>query len=93
MGTRVDFSTSFHPLMNGQSERKIQTLENVLRSFIMDFGGSYESHLPLIEFAYNNSYRVSIQMAPFEALYGRNCRSPVGWVEVGEVKVIGPDLV
>lgn len=59
----------------------------------MDFGGSWEVHLSLIEFAYNNSYQVSIQMAPFEALYERKCRLPVGWFETGEARIIGPDLV
>ena len=60
---------------------------------MIDFQGSWDEHLPLIEFAYNNSYHASIEMAPFEALYGRKCRSPIGWFEVGEIALIGPDLV
>ena len=60
---------------------------------MIDFEGSWDQHLPLIEFAFNNNYQASIQMAPFEALYGRKCRSPVGWFETGEQKLLGPDLV
>ena len=65
----------------------------MLRACVIDFKGSWDEHLPLIEFAYNNSYHASIQMAPFEALYGRKCRSSIGWFEVGEIALIGPDLV
>ena len=65
----------------------------MLRASVIDFGGQWDKHLPLIEFAYNNSYHSSIQMAPFEALYGRKCRSPVGWFETGETKLLGPDLI
>src|SRR5688572_9445973 len=65
----------------------------MLRACVIDFKGSCDEHLPFIEFAYNNSYHASIQMAPFEALYGRKCRSPIGWFEVGEIAMIGPDLV
>ena len=60
---------------------------------MIDFKGSWDDHLPLIEFSYNNSYHSSIQMAPYEALYERRCRSPVGWFEVGEEVLIGPDSV
>ncbi|GJU69234.1 putative reverse transcriptase domain-containing protein, partial [Tanacetum coccineum] len=69
------------------------TLEDMLRACVIDFGGSRDVHLPLAEFSYNNSYRSSIRCAPFEALYGRKCRSPVLWVEVGESSLIGPELV
>ena len=65
----------------------------MLRASVIDFGGQWDKHLPLIEFAYNNSYHSSIQMAPFEALYGRKCRSPVGWFETGETKFLGSDLI
>ncbi|MDV3199480.1 MAG: hypothetical protein Q8874_02810 [Sweet potato little leaf phytoplasma] len=65
----------------------------MLRSCVIDFGGSWDTHLPLIEFSYNNSYHTSIQCAPFEALYGRKCRSPVCWTEVGENSLIAPDLI
>ncbi|WMV19865.1 hypothetical protein MTR67_013250, partial [Solanum verrucosum] len=74
-------------------ERTIQTLEDMLKACVIDFKGNWDDHLPLIEFAYNNSYHSSIQMAPYEALYGRRCRSPIGWFEVGEAQLIGPDLV
>ena len=83
-GTQVNLSTTFHPQTDGQAERTIQTLEDMLRSCMIDF-----NHLPLIEFAYNNSYHSSIQIAPFEALYGRRCRSLVGWFEAGEAALIG----
>ena len=93
LGTQLLFSTAFHPQTDGQSERTIQILEDILRACVMDFKGSWEDHLPLVEFAYNNSYQSSIEMAPFEALYGRPCRSPVCWTEVGEVSMIGPDMM
>ena len=86
-------STSFHPQTDGQSERTIQTLEDMLCACILDLKGSWEEDLPLVEFAYNNSYQASIQMAPYETLYGRPCRSPVCWTEVGERSAICPDLV
>ncbi|CAN4102378.1 unnamed protein product [Withania somnifera] len=63
------------------------------RACVLDFKGSWDDHLPLIEFAYNNSYHSSIKMAPYEALYERKCRSPIGWFEVGETVLLGPDLV
>ena len=86
-------STTFHPQTDGQSERTIQTLEDMLRACVMDFWGSWEDHLALIEFAYNNSYQASIQMAPFEALYGRPCRSPVCWTRVGERSLLGSEFI
>ncbi|GJR65557.1 putative reverse transcriptase domain-containing protein [Tanacetum coccineum] len=87
------WSTAYHPQTDGQSERTIQTLEDMLRACVMDFGGSWDTHLPLIEFSYNNSYHTSIKCAPFEALYGRKCRSPVIWTKVGESQLIGPEIV
>ncbi|GJW10688.1 putative reverse transcriptase domain-containing protein [Tanacetum coccineum] len=81
MGTRLDMSTAYHPETDGQSERTIQTLEDMLRACVIDFENGWERHLPLIEFSYNNSYHASIKVAPFEALYGRKCRSPVCWAE------------
>ena len=74
MGTRLTMSTAFHPRTDGQSERTIQLLEDMLRVCVLDHKGSWEEHFPLVEFAYNNSYQASIQMAPYEALYGRPCR-------------------
>ena len=93
MGTRLMMSTTFHPQTDGQSERTIHVLEDMLRACVLDHQGSWEEHLPLVEFAYNNSYQASIQMAPYEALYGRPCRSPLCWTEVGERSITGPDLI
>ena len=93
IGTRLTMSTAFHPQTDGQSERTIQVLEDMLRACVLDYKGSWEEHLPLVEFAYNNSYQASIQMAPYEALYGRLCRSPLCWTEVGESSITGPDLI
>ncbi|GJS86724.1 reverse transcriptase domain-containing protein [Tanacetum coccineum] len=92
LGTRLDMSTAYHPQTDGQSERTIQTLEDMLRACVLDFGGSWDVHLPLVEFSYNNSYHSSVRCASFEALY-RKCRSPIMWAEVGEGQLIGPELV
>ena len=92
-GTKLDFSTAFYPQTDGQFERTIQTLEDMLRMCVMDFGGSWEKYLPLVEFAYNNSYHSTIGMAPYEALYGRKCRSPSCWMEVGDRELEGPELI
>ena len=86
-------STAYHPQTDGQTERTNQTLEDMLRSCVIDFGGSWDTYLPLIEFSYNNSYHSTIQCAPFEALYGRKCRSPVCWTEIGESQIIGPEYI
>ncbi|KAI3786573.1 hypothetical protein L1987_40344 [Smallanthus sonchifolius] len=93
MGTRLNLSTAYHPQTDGQSERIIQTLENMLRACVIDLGGSWDDHLPLMEFSYNNSYHTSIQASPFEALYGRKCRTPVCCSKVGENQLSGPELV
>ncbi|KAA0067014.1 pol protein [Cucumis melo var. makuwa] len=93
LGTRLDFSTAFHPQTEGQTERLNQVLEDMLRACVLEFSGSWDSHLHLMEFAYNNSYQATIGMAPFEALYGKCCRSPICWGEVGEQRMLGPELV
>ena len=93
MGTRLHFSTDFHPQTDDQSERTIQTLEDMLMAYVLEFKGSRDRHLPLMEFAYNNSYQSSIEMAPYEALYGRKCRTPLCWDEVGEIKLSGREIV
>ena len=93
LGTRLHFSTTFHPQTDGQLERTIHTLEDMLRACVMEFKGSWDTHLALMEFAYNNNYQASIDMAPFEALYGRKCRTPVCWDEVGERRLVGLELV
>ena len=93
LGTKLNLSTAFHPQTDRQSERTIQILEDLLRACILEFGGSWEDHLPLVEFTYNNSYQATIGMAPYEALYGRKCRTPLCWEEVGDKQLIGPELV
>ncbi|GJY59818.1 putative reverse transcriptase domain-containing protein [Tanacetum coccineum] len=94
LGTRFRHRVSaYHPQTDGQSERTIQTLEDMLRACVLDFRGSWDVHLLLVEFSYNNSYHSSVRCAPFEALYGRKCRSPIMWAEVGEGQLIGHELV
>ena len=83
-------STAFHPQTDGNYEQTIISLEDMLRACVLDLKGSWDKNLPLVEFVYNNSYQVSIQMAPYEALYGRPCRSPMCWTEMGESSIIGP---
>ncbi|KAJ3680971.1 hypothetical protein LUZ60_015460 [Juncus effusus] len=93
MGTKLTFSTAYHPQTDGQSERTIQTLEDMLRACAITMGASWGDHLHLCEFAYNNSYHASIGVAPFEALYGKRCRTPLFWDPVGSEQPLGPDLV
>ena len=82
----------FHPQTDVQVERTIQTLEDMIRSCIIDFKGSWDKHLPLVEFAYKNSFHSSISMAPYEAFYGKRCKSLIGWFLVGEPSLLGPEL-
>ena len=89
----VNLSTVFHLHIDGHAEWNIKNLEDILRTFVFDFKGNWDDHLPLMEFAYNNSYYSSIQMDRYEALYGRRCRSPTGWFEVDYEGLIGPYLV
>ncbi|GJY10634.1 putative reverse transcriptase domain-containing protein [Tanacetum coccineum] len=93
LGTSLDMSTAYHPQTDEQSERTIQTLKDKLRTCVIDFGKGWVNLLPSVEFSYNNSYHASIKAAPFEALYGQKCRSPVCWAEVGEVQLTGPEIV
>ncbi|GJZ64059.1 reverse transcriptase domain-containing protein [Tanacetum coccineum] len=93
LGTQLDMSTAYHPETDGQSERTIQTLEDMLRACVIDFRKGWERHLPLVEFSYNNSYHASIKAAPFEALYGQKCRSPICWAEVGDVQLTGLEII
>ena len=93
LGTRVNLSTAYHPQTDGQSERTIQTLEDMLRACVLDWGGNWEKYLRLVEFAYNNSFQASIGMSPYEALYGRACRTPLCWTPVGERRLFGPTIV
>ncbi|KAL8106071.1 hypothetical protein AgCh_029755 [Apium graveolens] len=92
-GTRLNFSTTYHPQTDGQSERTIQMLEDMLRACALEWTGDWDKYLYLVEFAYNNSWHASIGMPPFEALYGRRCRAPSCWDEVGERVTKGPELV
>ncbi|GJT88526.1 hypothetical protein Tco_1070243 [Tanacetum coccineum] len=93
LGTQLNLSTAYHPQTDGQSERTIQTLEDMLRACVIDFGNGWDRHLPLVEFSYNNSYHTNIKAAPFEALYGRKCRSPICWAEVGEAQLTRPEII
>ncbi|GJT45608.1 retrotransposon protein, putative, ty3-gypsy subclass [Tanacetum coccineum] len=92
LGTQLDMSKAYHPQTDGQSERTIQTLEYMLRACVINFGKGWDRHLPLVEFSYNNSYHTSIKDAPFEALYGRKCRSHVCWAEVGDAQLTSPEM-
>ncbi|TYK21848.1 ty3-gypsy retrotransposon protein [Cucumis melo var. makuwa] len=93
MGTRLDFSTAFHPQTDGQTERLNQVLEDMLRACALEFPSSLDSHLHLMEFAYNNSFQATIGMAPLEALYDKCCRSLICWGKVGEQRLMAPELV
>ncbi|GKB81125.1 putative reverse transcriptase domain-containing protein [Tanacetum coccineum] len=85
--------TAYHPQIDGQSERTIQTLKDMLRAYVIDFGKRWDRHLPLVEFLYNNRYHTSIKVAPFEALYCQKCRSPVCWDEVRDSQLTGPEII
>ena len=93
MGTQLKFSTSFHPQTDGQTERTIQIIEDMLQGCVLDFRGSWNKYLPLIEFSNNNNYQSTIEMAPYEMHYGRKCRSPVHWDKTGEKQYLGPEAV
>ncbi|GJX89721.1 putative reverse transcriptase domain-containing protein [Tanacetum coccineum] len=93
LGTDISMSTAYHLETNSQSKRTIQTLEDMLRACVIDFGKGWVKHFPLAEFSYNNSYQASIKAAPYEALYGQKCRSSVCWAEVGEAQLTGPELI
>ncbi|CAL1409480.1 unnamed protein product [Linum trigynum] len=93
LGTKVYFSTAYHPQTDGQSERTIQTLEDLLRACVLTMKGAWDTHLPLLEFAYNNQYHSSIQAAPYEVLYGRKCRTPLCWDAEGMRQLEGPEMV
>nr|GEW61914.1 putative nucleotidyltransferase, ribonuclease H [Tanacetum cinerariifolium] len=92
-GTRLKFSTAFHLQTKGQSERTIQTLEDMLRLCALEWTGNWDNYICLVEFAYNNSWHASIKCAPFEMLYGRKCRAPICWDQVGERVIEGPEMI
>ena len=88
LGTKLNFSTTYHLKTDRQLERTIQTFKDKLRTCNIDLRGSWSQHMTLVEFAYNNSYHASIQIAPYESLYGRKCRLPIYWNEIGEKNVL-----
>ena len=90
----TEFQHSFPPVDGwGQSEKVIHILEDMLRSYVIDYKGSWDRHILLVEFVHNNSFQSSIGTAPYEALYGIKCKAPLCWTELNENKVIGPDLI
>nr|GEV74933.1 putative nucleotidyltransferase, ribonuclease H [Tanacetum cinerariifolium] len=92
-GTRLKFSTTFHPETDGQTEQTIQTLEDMLRSCALEWTGNWDEYMCLVEFACNNSWHASIKATPYELLYGRKCRAPICWNEVGKRVIEGPELI
>jgi hypothetical protein len=93
MDTKLNFSSAYHPQTNGQTERTNQILDDMLRACALKHGGSWDKSLSYAEFSYNNSYQASLKMAPFEALYGRKCRTPLYWSEIGERQLFGADII
>ena len=93
MGTKLDFSSAYHPQTDGQTERTNQIMKDMLRACVLTYGKDWEKSLTYVEFSYNNSYQASLGMSPFEALYGRKCRTPLMWSEVGERTLLGPALI
>jgi hypothetical protein len=93
MDTKLNFSSAYHPQIDGQTERTNQILEDMLRAWALKNSGSWDKSFPYAEFAYNNSYQSSIKMAPFEALYGRKCRTPLLWNQARESQLFGPDSI
>jgi hypothetical protein len=93
LGTKLVRSSAYHPQTDGQTERVNQILEDMLRDCAIDYDKNWDKCLSLAEFAYNNSYQSSLKMAPFEALYGRRCRTPLNWSQPSEREIFGPDLV
>jgi transposase InsO family protein len=84
LGTHLIHSSAYHPQTDDQTERVNQILEGMLRACVLEHPGSWDQNLPWPEFSYNNSYQESIKMAPFEVIYGRRCRTPLNWIELGE---------
>jgi hypothetical protein len=93
MDTKLNFNSTYHPQTDGQIERTNQILEDMLRACPLKHGGSWDKSFPYVEFSYNNSYQSSLKMAPFEALYGRKCRTPLYWNQIGESQVFGPKIL
>jgi hypothetical protein len=93
MGTHITWSSAYHPQSQGQFERVIQVLEDMLRACVISFGKKWEESLPYAEFSYNNNYQASLKMAPFEVLYGHKCRTPLNWSKTGERPLVGSDII
>jgi hypothetical protein len=93
LGTYLIQSSSYHPQIDGQTERVNQIIEDMLRAYVLTDDPNWDKHLPLIEFSYSNSYQERIKMSPFEVLYGRPCCTPLSWSEFGESVIFGPDIV
>jgi len=93
LGTQLRMSSTYHPQTDGQSKRTIQSLEDLLRTCVLDHLGTWSDMLPLVEFTYNNSYHSSIGMTPYEALYGKRCRTPLCWQQDGELVVLGLEFL
>ena len=93
LGTKLDFSSPYHPQTDGQTKRINQILEDMLRACALQYSTSWDKSLPYAEFSYNNSYQKSLKMAPFEVLYGHKCRTPSFWNQTGETQVFGPDVL
>jgi hypothetical protein len=93
IGTKLDFSSAYHPQIDGQIERVNQIMKNMLRAYVLTYGKDWEKSVSYAEFSYNNSYQTSLGMSPFEALYGRKCRTPLMWSEVGERILLKPSLI
>ncbi|WVZ96995.1 hypothetical protein U9M48_042566 [Paspalum notatum var. saurae] len=91
--TKLRFNTAYHPQTHGQTERTNQILEDMLRGCAIQYGTSWDKCLPYAEFFYNNSYQASLKKSPFEALYGKRCRTPLFWNQTGEKQVFGPDII
>jgi hypothetical protein len=93
MDTKLNFSSAYHPQMDGQTERTNQILEDMLRACALKYRKSWDKSLPYVEFSYNNSYQASIKMAPYESFYGRQCRTPLFYSQTGESQVFRPDVL
>jgi hypothetical protein len=93
MDTKLNFSSTYHPQTNGQTGMTNQILEDMLRACALKYGKNWDKSLPYVEFSYNNSYQASIKMAPYEALYGWQCRTPLFWSQTEESQVFGPEVL
>jgi hypothetical protein len=93
MDMKLNFSSTYHPQTDGQTQRTNQVLEDMLRACALKHGGSWDKSLPFAEFSYNNSYLASLKMAQFKALYGKKCRTPLYWSEIGESQLFGLEII